>query len=70
MNYISTRNKSLKATAAEAIAKGISEEGGLFVPDTFPTLSEADFGELCSLDYVGRAKKILRLFLNSMEVNI
>lgn len=64
MNYISTRNKSLKATAAEAIAKGISEEGGLFVPDTFPTLSEADFGELCSLDYVGRAKKILRLFLN------
>ena len=64
MNYISTRNKSLKATAAEAIAKGISEEGGLFVPDSFPSLSEADFKELCSLDYVGRAKKILRLFLN------
>ena len=32
MNYISTRDKSVKVTAAEAIAQGISAEGGLFVP--------------------------------------
>lgn len=36
MNYVSTRDKSVKVTAAAAIAAGISAEGGLFVPDTFP----------------------------------
>ena len=31
MFYTSTRDKSVHVTAAEAIAKGISSEGGLFV---------------------------------------
>ena len=43
MNYISTRVKSIMVTAAKAIAQGISVEGGLFVPDTFPTLTAEDF---------------------------
>ena len=64
MNYISTRNRSITATAAEAIAQGISEEGGLFVPDCFPTLDGEDFKALCALDYIGRAKTILKPFLN------
>ncbi len=64
MNYISTRNASVKTTAAGAIARGISEEGGLFVPDSFPSLSVADFSRIAKLDYVGRAKEILKLFLN------
>ena len=46
MNYVSTRDKSVKVTAAAAIAAGISAEGGLFVPDTFPHFSEDDFGRL------------------------
>ncbi len=64
MNYVSTRDKSIKVTAAKAISQGISEEGGLFVPDSFPVLEEADFRKLCELDYVGRAKYILSGFLN------
>ena len=64
MNYISTRDKSIKVTAAKAIAQGISVEGGLFVPDTFPTLTAEDFKKLTALDYKGRAKYILREFLN------
>ncbi|MBQ7725652.1 MAG: pyridoxal-phosphate dependent enzyme, partial [Clostridia bacterium] len=64
MNYISTRNRSALVTAAQAIAKGISEEGGLFVPDSFPSLDQAAFEQLCGLDYKGRAKAILTLFLN------
>ena len=50
MNYVSTRDKSVKVTAAAAIAAGISAEGGLFVPDTFPHFSEDDFGRLKKLD--------------------
>ncbi len=30
MNYKSTRNSALSAKSAEAIARGISEDGGLF----------------------------------------
>ncbi len=64
MNYISTRDKSVKASAAKAIAQGISVEGGLFVPDTFPKLSAADFKALTEMNYTKRAKFVLSLFLN------
>lgn len=64
MNYVSTRDKSVKVTAAAAIAAGISAEGGLFVPDTFPHFSEGDFGRLKKLDYIERAKYVLKQFLN------
>lgn len=72
MNYISTRDKSVKVSAAKAIAQGISVEGGLFVPDSFPTLNSEDFKKLTKLDYKGRAKYILKSFLNDFteeEVN-
>ena len=64
MNYISTRDKSVKVSAAKAIAQGISEEGGLFVPESFPSFTEKDFEKLTELDYKGRAKYILKLFLD------
>ena len=34
MNYVSTRDTAVKVTASQAITKGISSEGGLFVPET------------------------------------
>ena len=64
MNYVSTRDKSVKATAAKAIAQGISVEGGLFVPDSFPTLETADFKALTEMNYIERAKFVLSKFLN------
>ena len=36
MNYNSTRNAALQVTAAQAIAQGISEEGGLFCSAELP----------------------------------
>ena len=72
MNYVSTRDKSVKVTAAKAIAQGISVEGGLFVPETFPTFNDKDFEALSKLDYKGRAKYILKTFLGDFteeEVN-
>lgn len=64
MNYISTRDKSVKVTAAQAIAQGISVEGGLFVPDTFPEFTADDFKKLADMDYKARAKYVLKYFLN------
>ncbi len=63
MNYISTRDKSNSVGASYAIAHGISKEGGLFVPSDIPKLNGNDIENLKSLDYIGRAKYILKCFL-------
>jgi len=63
MNYISTRDKENKVTSAFAIAHGISKEGGLFVPESIPTLSEEDFNNLKDLSYIDRAKYIFKNYL-------
>lgn len=63
MKYQSTRNKSLKVDSAYAIAHGISEEGGLFIPETVPTLTAEDFATLKNMDYVGKAEYIFSRFL-------
>ena len=63
MYYTSTRNKNLKVTSSEAITKGISEEGGLFVPCEIPALSDMDIKEMVGMSYKERAKKILALYL-------
>jgi threonine synthase len=67
MKYISTRDKGVSLTSAQAIAKGISKEGGLFVPETVPSLLLEKIKSFISLDYIGRAKEILKLFLTDFS---
>ena len=72
MNYVSTRSDKSFFTASQAITKGISPEGGLFIPEKLPQLSLNDIKEIAALDYVGRAKRILSLFLTDFtaeEIN-
>lgn len=63
MNYVSTRNNAVKVSSAFAIAHGISPEGGLYVPESIPTLCEQDFLKLSELDYKGKAEYILKKYL-------
>ena len=63
MLYRSTRNAAEKVTAAEAIVKGISNDGGLFVPCEIPRVSLADIENLAKCDYKSRAKAIISMFL-------
>ncbi|MCR4564318.1 MAG: threonine synthase [Clostridiales bacterium] len=69
MKYISTRDKSIGLTSSQAIAKGISSEGGLFVPETIPELSYEKIKSLIPLDYIQRAKEILKLFLTDFSAD-
>ncbi len=64
MYYVSTRNKALRYTAAQAIAQGLSREGGLFVPETIPTLPEGKLEELKGMNYQQRAVYIMGLYLD------
>lgn len=63
MLYTSTRDKNVKVTSSQAIAQGISADGGLFVPQTIPTIDKQFIDSLVSLDYISRAKKVLSLYL-------
>ena len=63
MNYISTRDNSKKVSSAYAIAHGISVEGGLYVPESIPTLTADDFNKIAELDYIGRAEYVLKKYL-------
>lgn len=63
MFYTSTRDKSVKVTASQAIAQGISEEGGLFVPVELPQFSIDKISSMIPMSYIERAKAVLKEFL-------
>lgn len=60
--YKSTRNNNLSVTASQAILKGLSDDGGLFVPSEIPAL-EVDLKTLSKMDYRQVAYEVLKLFL-------
>ena len=63
MLYTSTRDKSVQVTSAEAIACGISKDGGLFVPVELPKITPQFIESLVGKDYISRCEKVLSLFL-------
>ena len=63
MLYTSTRDKSVHVSSSQAIAQGISKDGGLFVPEEIPAISAEFIDSLVGLDYISRAKKVLSLYL-------
>ncbi|MBO5452634.1 MAG: threonine synthase [Clostridia bacterium] len=63
MNYSSTRDNKISYTSTKAIIKGLSPEGGLFVPDTIPFVNFEEIGKLSEMNYRERAKYILSRFL-------
>lgn len=67
MLYNSTQNNKEVVSSAQAIAQGISKDGGLFVPQEFPKYNMETFEQLAKLDYNGRAKKILADFLTDFS---
>ena len=64
MLYKSTRSeKNAKFSAAYVIKNGLAADGGLYVPETIPTISSNDIEMLCGMDYPHRAANILSRFL-------
>lgn len=61
--YNSTRSKSAPVTASEAILKGLSEDGGLFVPDQIPAFDKS-FRELSEMTYGQAAYEVMKLYLS------
>ncbi len=63
MQYQSTRDKSISVSSAEAIKTGLSAEGGLFVPESFPKVTIEEIASLAGKSYTERAYFVLSKFL-------
>ena len=64
MQFFSTRDQNRKVTSSQAIAQGLSDEGGLFVPASFP---QVDVKALCGLDYPALAAAVVREYLTDYD---
>lgn len=62
--YFTSTRAAENVTAAQAIAQGISKDGGLFVPSEFPAIDSKTLNELVNMSYKERAKKVLSYYLN------
>ena len=67
MKYVSTRDRMRTYSGAEAIVKGISDDGGLIVPSSFPVLDDAKMDALLTMDYPERAASVLAEYLDEFS---
>ncbi len=59
--YKSTRGNEKRLTASQAIIQGLSEDGGLFVPESVPSL-DIDFDKLAQMSYQECAFFVMKKF--------
>lgn len=54
-------------TGAQAIAQGIAKDGGLFVPETFPAVTQKELEEMLPMSYAERAAAVLHKYLDEYD---
>ena len=69
MLYQSTRGDDKRVTSAETIAFGLSDDGGLFVPESFPHISHGIIDQLALEPYEKRAAYVMSLFLSDFNID-
>ena len=67
MNYVSTRDKSLRMTAAQAIVRGLAPDGGLMTPEAFLHLPHGALEQLKDMSYQQRAVYVMQSFLQDFS---
>lgn len=65
MEYTSTRDKSIRISSTEAIVRGISEDGGLFVPLEIPKVE--GISRWKDLSYKDLAYELMSLYFTDFE---
>ncbi|MDE3080184.1 MAG: threonine synthase [Paracoccaceae bacterium] len=63
MQYVSTRGAAPVLSFEQAMLTGLARDGGLYVPETIPTLTEAEIAALAGLSYEDAAFRIMRPFM-------
>ena len=63
MQYLSTRDKTVRLSGAEAVKMGLSRDGGLLTPTEIPRIDAAFLQSLIQEPYAVRAAKVMALYL-------
>ena len=63
MKYISTRGRAPALDFSEVLLSGLAPDGGLYLPNKWPTLSSNEIGQFSSLQYAELALKIIQPFV-------
>ena len=66
MYFIATRGKE-KVTAEQAVVSGYPKGGGLFVPETFPQVTEQELMDMIGMSYAERAAFVLQKFFEQLD---
>ena len=69
MNYLSTRNKDLRMSASQAIAKGLAPDGGLLTPAVLPRLPISAVETMKEMSYQQRMVYIMNSFLEGFAAS-
>ena len=65
MMFFSTRDSEKKLyKASEVIKNGLAADGGLFVPDSIPSVSLDDIANIAKMSYAERAATVLSMYLS------
>jgi threonine synthase len=63
LRYISTRGKAPALAFDDVLLAGLAEDGGLYLPETWPQFSAAELRSMRGLSYVDLAVRIMTPFL-------
>lgn len=63
MRYISTRGKAPALSFSDVLLTGLAEDGGLYLPETWPTFSLSEWQAMRGLPYPELAARILAPFV-------
>jgi threonine synthase len=63
MRYISTRGQAPRRDFAGVLLTGLAEDGGLYVPETWPVFSPSDWRAMRGLPYHALAERVLQPFI-------
>ena len=63
IKYVSTRGGISPVAFDEVVLSGFAADGGLFVPETIPRISKAQFKDWSKLSFTDLAFELLSLFI-------
>ena len=63
INYLSTRGGQSSLQYEDVLLSGLARDGGLFMPEEWPTFSHSELNEMKKLSYSELAAKIMTPFI-------
>ena len=68
MRYISTRGRAPELGFDDALLAGLATDGGLYVPNAWPSFSAAEWSPMVGLDYASLAARVIAPYVRGSVV--